>query len=244
MAHGEEEKGSKWALGFGTGWLNDYPGSAQGRFRFLPFPVVRGTLFRMDRISGVSGDVYNNSKVDFSWNFIFQFPTRSSQIPARRGMPDLHWVLSLGPQLKYFIFYQLKNRLFFRFPVRLNTCTDFSQNTHFCGITFNPGFRSVHKLDTWGELTFRWEAFFHSVEYHRYFYEVKPQFQTPTRPAYLPQPGFLGFVYGLFHSLPFEGWSFSSSLNIYDYSAGVNQQSPLFLHTTNYAAFFAFTFDL
>ena len=106
---------SKWALGLGSGWIQDYPGAAQGRIRFLPFPVYRGSIFRIDRISGVSGDVYNDSRVDFSWNFIFQFPTASEDIPARIGMPDLDWVLSLGPQFKYYIQRGEHHKTFFSF---------------------------------------------------------------------------------------------------------------------------------
>ncbi len=235
---------SKWGIGLGTGWLNDYPGSAQGRIRFLPFPVYRGTLVRLDRISGVSGDVFNNSRIDFSWNFIFQFPTNSSSIPIREGMPNLDWVLSIGPQIKYYLFRNQFHRFFFRMPMRLNSCTNFSTRTQFCGIVFNPGFRHSIWLKNWGELTFRFEGFFHSSEYQQYFYEVQDKYATPERPAYHAGAGFLGFVHGIFHSLPFDGWEISTSVNLYDYSLAVNQNSPLFVHKTNYALFFAFVFDI
>lgn len=241
----EKESGpSKWAIGVGTGWLNDYPGSAQGRIRFLPFPVFRGSLFRLDRISGVSGDVYKDTRWNFSWNFIFQFPTNSSSIPAREGMPNLDWLLSIGPQVKYYIYRGSRNRFFFRFPIRMNTCTNFATRTQFCGIAFNPGFRHATYLGDWGEITFRWEAFSNSSEFQQYFYEVHPRYATPTRSAFHARAGFLGFVYGLFHAIPFDGWSFSTALNVYDYSLAINQESPLFLHKTNYAAFFAVTFDI
>ncbi len=235
---------SKWAIGLGTGWLSDYPGAAQGRIRFLPFPVYRGTMLRLDRVSGVSGAVFNNSRLDFSWNFIFQFPTNSSSIPVRNGMPNLDWVLSLGPQLKYYIFANQSHRFFFRMPVRFNTCTNFSTRTQFCGVVFNPGFRHAIWLRNWGEVTFRWEAFSQTSEYQQYFYEVQNQFATPNRSTYHAQAGFLGFVYGFFHSLPFDGWEVSSSVNLYDYSLAVNQDSPLFVHKTNYAFFLAFVFDI
>lgn len=238
------EARSKWALGLGSGWLQDYPGAAQGRIRFLPFPVYRGSIFRMDRISGVSGDVYKDSRVDFSWNFIFQFPTASEDIPARIGMPDLDWVLSLGPQLKYYIHRGQNHKTFFRFPVRVNTCTNFSDRTKFCGVAFNPGFRHSMYYKGWGEFTFRWEAFSHTSEYQQYFYEVSPRYATPTRPNFHARAGFLGFVYGIFHTFPFDGWEFSSTVNVYDYSMAINHNSPLFLHKTNYAAFFAVTIDI
>lgn len=235
---------SRWALGVGAGWLHDYPGAGQGRIRFLPFPVYRGSVFRVDRISGVSGEVYNDSRIDFSWNFIFQFPTASKDIPARIGMPDLDWVFSLGPQLKYYIYRHKNHKTFFRFPIRFNTCTNFGSRTHFCGTSFNPGFRHSMWYKGYGEFTFRFEAFSHTSEYQKYFYEVPPEYATATRSAYHARAGYLGLVYGVSHSIPFDGWDFSSSANVYDYNNAVNLQSPLLIQKTNFAVFFAVTIDL
>ncbi len=235
---------SRWGLGLGTGYLPDYPAAAQGRQRFLLFPVYRGKLFRIDRVTGVSGDVYNDSRVDFSWNFIFQFPTDSELIPARQGMRDLDWVLSLGPEFKYFIYRSQNHVFFFRFPVRQNTCTDFSRRTRFCGVAFNPGFRHVYYSPSLGEFTLRAEAFSDSSEYQQYFFQVNQEDSTARRQTFHARAGFLGFVTGLFHSIPFEGWDFSSAFNLYDYSLAINQNSPLFIHKTNVSVFFAVTIDL
>ncbi len=240
----EEKTRSKWGLGLGTGWLNDYPGSAQGRIRFLPFPVYRGTLVKLDRVSGVSGGVFNSSRINFSWNFIFQFPTNSSSIPARAGMPNLDWLLSLGPQVKYSIYRTPYSHTFFRFPVRVNTCTNFSTRTQFCGLNFSPGVRHAMRFEKWGDLTLRWEAFSNTSEYQQYFYQVDPKYATATRPAYHARAGFLGFVYGFFHTLPFEGWDLSTAVSLYDYSLAINQKSPLFVHKTNFSIFFAVVFDI
>lgn len=235
---------SKWAAGLGVGWLQDYPGAAQGRLRFLPFPVYRGSVFRIDRISGVSGQVYKDSRINFSWNFIFQFPTDSDKIPARAGMPDLDWLLSLGPELKYYIYRHEQHSVFFRLPVRSNTCTNFSNRTRFCGIVVNPGFRYASFYKGYGEFTLRAEAFSQSSEFQQYYFEVSSEYATPTREAFHARAGFLGFVYGAFHTLGFEGWELSSSVNVYDYSLAINQNSPLFLHKTNFAVFAAITVDL
>ncbi len=240
----EKKPQSKWGLGLGAGWISDYPGAAQGRMRFLPFPVYRGSAFRIDRISGVSGDVFANTRFDFSWNFIFQFPTDSESIPVRQGMPDLDWLLSLGPQMKYFIYVHPNHTFFFRFPIRLNACTNFAKRSRFCGVVFNPGFRHAIRYQGLGELTFRAEALIQSSEYQQYFFEVPKEFATPTRPSFHARAGFLGFVYGFFHTLPFEGWNLSSSVNIYDYSLAINHNSPLFIHKTNYGFLMAVTFDI
>jgi outer membrane protein len=244
LSLGEERPRSKWGLGLAAGWINDYPGAAQGRMRFLPFPVYRGESVRLDRISGVTGDVYNDSRWDFTWNFIFQFPTDSELIPVRQGMPDLDTLLSLGPQLNYTIFRSLSQHFFFRFPLRLNSCTNFSDRMEFCGVVFNPGVRHMMLFEKWGELTLRAELLANSSEYQQYFYQVDPEFVTPTRSAFHARAGFLGFIYGFFHTYPFDGWELSTTVNIYDYSLAINRDSPLFLHKTNFAVFLAVVVDI
>ena len=159
-------------------------------------------------------------------------------------MPDLDWVLSLGPQFKYYIYRHRNHKTFFRFPIRVNTCTNFSNRTHFCGLAFNPGFRHSMWYKSSGEFTFRAEAFSHTSEFQKYFFEVPSEYATATRQAYHARSGFMGFVFGVSHILPFDGWELSSSANIYDYSLAINQNSPLFVHKTNYALFFAVTIDL
>lgn len=239
----QAEERAKWALGLGAGWLQDYPGSDQGRIRFLPFPVYRGKTFRIDRATGVEGKVFDTSRLSFSWNFIFQFPTESEAITVRKGMPNLDWVLSIGPQMKYVLWRSSNQTFFFRFPARLNTCTNFSKVTRFCGIAFNPGFRHAIRTKKYGDFTARLEAFSHTSEYHQYFYEVHPDYATASRPAFHARSGFLGTVTGLFHSLPFKGWELVSSFNVYEYGMNVNRESPLFRKTTNLAVFFAATID-
>ena len=235
---------SKWALSLGLGWLHDYPAAGQGRVRLLPIPIYRGTFFRMDRVNGISGQVYKNTGLQLSWSFVFNFPTESKDIPIRAGMPDLDWLLSIGPQVRQVIWYNKDHTLFFRFPLRLNTCTNFSNRTQWCGLTFNPGLRHKINMDRLGQLTFRMEAFAHSSEHQQYYYEVHPNFARANRPSYHAKAGFLGLVYGIFHTLPFDGWDLSVVLNLYDYNGGVNKESPLAERTTNYMIFSAFTIDL
>src|SRR5690606_13335127 len=134
-------------------------------------------------------------------------------------------------------------KFYFRFPVRLDTCTNFSDRTKFCGLSFNPGLRHAVRLENFGEFIFRIEAFSHTSEYHKYYFEVPQQFATPNRPAYHARSGFLGFVTGFFHTLPFKGWELASAFNIYEYSLNINKESPLFRQTTNYGIFFAATID-
>ena len=197
----------------------------------------------MDRIDGVSGRVYNDQAWRLAWSFIFQFPTESQDITIRRGMEDLDWMLSLGPMVERNIWTDYRNRFFFRFPVRLNTCTNFSTRTRFCGLTFNPGFRYSQHIGSWGEIIYRFEAFAYTQEYNEYYYEVNPSFEAPFRPSYHASAGFLGFVWGAIHTMPFEGWELVTAVNYYDYGLAEVRDSPLFQTPTNYSIFFAFSID-
>ena len=245
QAKEKEDAGkSKWALSLGIGWLHDYPAAGQGRVRLLPIPIYRGTFFRMDRVNGVSGQVYKNTGLQLAWSFVFNFPTASSDIPIRASMPDLDWLLSAGPQVRQVIWFNDKHTLFFRFPIRFNACTNFSDRTRWCGLTFNPGFRHKMDLEKAGNITLRLEAFAHSSEHQKYYYEVEPQYARPNRPAYHAKAGFLGYVLGAFYTLPFEGWDLSMVVNLYDYGQSVNRESPLAQNDFNYMFFTAFTIEL
>jgi hypothetical protein len=111
-------------------------------------------------------------------------------------------------------------------------------------VSINPGLRHIYRHKDYGEFTWRAEALSHSQEYQNYFYQVEPIYETSFRPTYQARAGFQGFLYGFFHTLAFNGWELATTATLYDYSLAINQDSPLFLHKTNFALFLAITVDL
>ena len=94
-----------WELGFGAGggWIPDYPAAGENSFKGLPFPFVvyRGKIFRVgDRRGILSGRFLNTDKYEFDISVQGAFPVDSDDNEARRGMPDLDWLVGIGPQLK------------------------------------------------------------------------------------------------------------------------------------------------
>ena len=60
---------SHWGVGVGAGWINDYPGAAQGRERFLVVPTYKGKQFTIDRQEGIKGELLSQSRFKFSLSF-------------------------------------------------------------------------------------------------------------------------------------------------------------------------------
>jgi outer membrane scaffolding protein for murein synthesis (MipA/OmpV family) len=240
----QTQQKSKWALGLGLGYLNDYPASKDARFHYIIYPVYRGTYFKIDRVNGVSGQLMNSNKIMYSWNFNFNFPTQSKDIPVRQGMPDLSWLFSIGPEIKFILWQSEWQEFFLKIPIRYNLCTNFLDDTRFCGISFNPGFRHNFSLKEFGEFTLRAEIFIESSEYQRYYFEVKPEFATANRRAFHAQHGYLGAVYGFFHSIDWKDFEVVSAFNVYDYEGSRNQSSPLFEKRFNWGIFIGVNVDL
>lgn len=238
------KKRASWGLGLGFGWLPNYSGSRKSDFQYLPFPIYTGDRFRIDRMDGVSGRVGNTSRVKLSWSFLFQFPIDAEDIEVRRGMTDLDWFFGFGPMVKYTLWKQDKRELFLRVPVRPNFCTDFHSQFQFCGLDISPGIRYVHEPKGLGQFMYRLEAYSYTKEYYQYYHGVPAQFATPDRPAFEARAGFLGFVWGVVHTLPMRSWDLVTMVTFYDYSQAVSRDSPLFESPFNWALFFGVTVDL
>lgn len=240
----DKPKRSRWGLGLGFGWVPNYAGAKKSDFHYLPFPVFRGDRFKIDRVDGISGRVGNTSRLKFSWSFIFQFPMKSKDIEIRQDMPDLDWFFGIGPMLKYTLWKRNKNELFLRVPIRPNFCTNFRSRFQFCGLDISPGLRFIQHLNSWGKIMYRMETYTYSRQYSDYYYSVTPDQARPNRPAYEAKSGFLGFGWGIVHTLPMSSWDFVTAATVYDYSLSRNRDSPLFVSPYNWAIFFGLSVDL
>ena len=83
---------------------------------------------------------------------------------------------------------------------------------------------------------------FASKGYMEYFYEVKPQFATPTRPAFSPDSGYLGtdLTFTFIRELN-DSFEFIVGANVGFHQGAANDDSPLFVDKTNYSVYAAFT---
>ncbi len=225
-----------WELGFGAlgGWVPDYPAAGQNHFKGIPFPfpVYRGNIFRAgDRRGIVRGRFLNTDKYEFDLSLQGAFPVDSDDNNARRGMPDLDWLVGIGPQLKVKLFNNPGlNRLNLNFPVRAIFSTDLS-SFESRGYVFNPKLTYRHENLTDKKLRFfaSFGPSFATGKLMDYFYTVRPQFATPTRPAFEAEGGYLGTELDVGLSTRHdENLRFFLGSRVGLYNGAKNEDSPLF----------------
>ena len=185
-----------WEAGAGIGVasMQDYRGSDQRHTFIAPIPylVYRGDFLQVDR-DNIRGLLFKSDTMSADISVYGAVPVDSDENHARSGMPDLDPTVEIGPQLSFF----LKRRaasgydLTLRLPLRTvrRVGSDLGANA---GWLFSPS------LDLEWEPGDSWKArasagpLFADKRYHQYFYEVRPQYATPDRPAYSAPGGYNG----------------------------------------------------
>ena len=188
---------SQWAVGIGLGVFNYhfYPGAKQTRQLILPAPyfTYRSPKFEVDR--GIKSFIYNSETIIIDLSADFGLPVDSDETLARKGMPDLDFVLQIGPSLEFLLNDRNKNYFDARFeiPVRVAFAVDPGSIDN-VGYLVEPRFTLKHqRLSSTGlshKLTLGLK--FATQDYHAYYYDVAPEFSTMTRAEYKSDAGFGG----------------------------------------------------
>ncbi len=225
-----------WELGAGAGggWNPDYPAADENSFNGIPFPyiVYRGDFWRVGGREGiVRGRFLNTDRYEFDLSMSGAFPVDSDDNEARRGMPDLDFLIGIGPQLKVKLFENPeKNNLSLNLQLRSVFSTDI-KSVATRGYVFNPKFVYRHKNLTDQKLRLFLSAgpIFATRKLMDYFYKVGPEFETPTRPEFNPEGGYLGSQISLgFSTRRPKKFRFFLGTSIGIYKGATNEDSPLF----------------
>ncbi len=176
-----------WELGVfgGAATTPAYPGSADRSTRglVLPFLLYRGEVLRVDQ-QGIGARLLRSDRVELDVGLAASLPARSSDVGARTGMPNLGTLLELGPRLKVTLA-RTAPRSRIRLDLPLRAVIEARSGVRAQGITFEP--KIVYEASAENE---RWSfdanlgMVFGDRKINRYFYEVRPEFATPERPAY------------------------------------------------------------
>jgi len=157
--------------------------------------VYHGDFFKSDR-HGMRGIFFKNNRLDLNLSVGASLPVNSDDNRAREGMPDLKPSVELGPSLDITMWRSsdLRTKVDVRLPIRGAVTVE--SNPRFIGGQFFPNV-NVDIQDPAGftgwNLGVLAGPVFTDARYNRYFYEVAPEFATPTRPAYTsPGGGFAG----------------------------------------------------
>ena len=243
-----------WEFGIGAfaGWLPDYPAAGQNTVRTMavPVPIFRGEIWRVggeENRGAVSGRFIKNDRFEFDVSLSAAFPVDSGSNNARRGMPDLDFLFGIGPQMRFKLINEPGHRkLNFNLQARAVYSTDFSSVDH-RGYVFNPklSYTREHVGDLDLKVFTGAGPVFATEKLMDYFYQVDPDFVTPTRPAYDADAGYLGSNITLAVSKRFNSrFRLLLGTRLGIHSGATNDDSPLFKDELNFSVFTAFMWSI
>lgn len=240
----------KWEAGVAAVALTtpDYPASDHYQRLVLPAPyfVYHGRVFRSDE-QGSRLRRALTPNIELSMSGGGALSTDSSDTEAREGMPDLDYLLELGPNLKMsFEALGTQARFVINLPIRGVISVD-SSGADWRGALFSPelAYQERRVMNTPLSLRVSLAIEYSGTLLQRYFYEVEPQYETADRPAYQADSGLLDASLGARLSLPLSpnvrGFL---ALRYYRYGGAANEDSPLFRDDNGYTAVIGFSWTL
>lgn len=213
-------------------YLPDYPAAGQKHAKWLaaPYGIYRGRILRADR-EGARARLLHGRRLDLEMSFAASFATRSKDNAARAGMPDLDYLVEVGPRLSTLLS-RLGGRGTLRFflPARAVYSTDLRNLKH-RGFTCGPAlYAQVEPLWRPGWIgLLQLAGRFGDRAMNAYFYDVAPEFEQMSRPAYSARAGYLGSDLFAGVAIPMGGrWRLFTGGQLYDSHGSANQASPLF----------------
>ena len=231
----------------GGGWFPDYPAASQNHAQaiVLPYLIYRGDILRSDE-SGIRGRFLRGERVQLDVSLGGALPADSDNNRAREGMPDLDLMGEIGPNLRFILLRREGvSRLDLDLGLRAAFTTDFSGIDH-RGLVFGPEL-AFKRLDLGLEgsrLRLGIGPVFADGRYMDYFYEVKPRFARPGRPAYDAQAGYLGTrIQGSYRVPVGERLSFLAGGRVEGFWGATNDDSPLFKENVNVSVLGGFSYS-
>lgn len=187
----------EWTLGLGAGVFdyNLYPGAKATNRLVLPVPyfTFRSDRFEIDR--GIKSFLYNSETIVLDISADFGLPADSDDTQARKGMPDLDFMVQLGPSLEFLLNDKDKNYFDVRFeiPVRVAYVTDFNSADNI-GYLVEPRFSFNHRRSARTGLSQKATIGlkFATEDYHAYYYDVATEYSSATRAEFKSDAGFGG----------------------------------------------------
>lgn len=185
-----------WEIGAGFAAI-DFPvyrGSNERKFYLLPVPFLNynGDILQINRQSA-RALILRRDRVEMDISVNGSVPASSKDTRARSGMPNLDSTVEIGPQLKLHLYYDENKETNFdvRIPLRPAIASDFS-HVQDIGWVFQPQLNLDLKRGGWN-LGLVAGPVYADRRYNQYFYNVAPQYATPTRPLYTARGGYSGY---------------------------------------------------
>jgi outer membrane scaffolding protein for murein synthesis (MipA/OmpV family) len=231
-----------WEIGAGVGGLSfpAYRGSDKVHNFLMPVPyfVYRGDFLKADR-EGIRGRLFDSEMIDLSLSLSASPPTKSDDIKARDGMPDLKTTLEFGPEINVSLWQNTaqSSRLKLRLPVRTAYTVESSPQS--VGWVFSPNLNlditDLPAIPGWN-LGFVAGPIFATEKQHDYFYDVAPEYATSHRPAYQAKGGYSGSKFLVSLSKRFDHTWMGAFVRYDTLQGAVFEESPL-VEKQSFAAF-------
>lgn len=229
-----------WEIGLGGGgaYVPDYPAAGESQFAgiVLPFVIYRGEFLRSDE-DGLRGKIAETDRLKLNLGVDASFSAESDDNPERRGLPDLDYLLEIGPSLEYRLAgeEQGTRRLIAIGQAR----AAFAVNTDrfdYTGYALEPQLEleDDNFLHPGLELTVGLGVKFGYDGLNQYFYDVEPRFATASRPAYRSDDGYQGSSISvrLFYPLTSRLRLFAAT-QLFFHAGSSNEDSPLYREDFN-----------
>ena len=176
----------------GAGRVPDYPGSDHSRLRgvLLPILIYRGPVLRIDE-EGVRSHLMDTRLWAFELSATAAFNAQGS--PDRRGMPDLDYLVGVGPQWIYKGLQAQGQGPTLHLKWRAHLSSD-GREFHGQGLAFQPELRWARPwpAQTGLTLTASLQANWATRTMGRLLYGVDASQALPERPAYAARAGWHG----------------------------------------------------
>lgn len=212
----------------------DYPAAGTRRTRGIVAPIViyRGAWIKSDD-DGVRSEVLKQGNLQIDLSASAGFNARSNG--ARQGMPDLDYMLQLGPQAVYRVPLDGGQQVSAHLKARGVVSTDW-KNVNGRGWVVEQEFRWVRRgwPDAASQVIAGAQFFWASEKLHDYFYQVDPTQATAARPAYDARSGYFGSALRTGYARRLSPTlTATAGLTVNLHGGAANRESPLFQKSTN-----------
>lgn len=184
----------EWGLGLGVVHAPAYLGSSVYRSHLAPLPyfVYRGERLRANR-EGVGLGIIDTDKLRLDLSLNGALPVKSSGT-AREGMRDLPPIVEFGPALKYRLIRENGRYWGLHWPIRHAMGVD-RHGVEQAGWISDPTLRIIEPMYLGGvRVDFGLDVGvkFQSSNFNNYYYQVRDNEATATRPSYRSGAGYAG----------------------------------------------------